>query len=230
MGTKYNPKIITNGLVYYLDAGNTRSYSGSGLTAFDLKTSGIGGTLVNGVGFGTTNLGHFVFDGTNDYIQVPITNIPTGNEVTICLWNYGTTAQTSSVFNAHKDDNTRMMNIHLPWNDSVVYWDAGYSVGTYDRVYTATLSASQWQGWHHWAFTKNATTGIMEIYLDGSLNVSGTGKNRTIGVADQVFIGRFQITGSLYHIGRVSLLHCYNRALTAQEVLQNYNATKKRYV
>lgn len=230
MGTKYNPKIVTNGLVYYLDAGNTKSYSGSGLTAYDLKYSGIGGTLVNGVGFGTTNLGHFVFDGTNDYIQVPIANIPTGNEVTICLWNYGTTAQTSSVFNAHKDDNTRMMNIHLPWNDSVVYWDAGYSVGTYDRVNTATLNASQWQGWHHWAFTKNATTGIMEIYLDGSLNVSGTGKNRTIGVADQVFIGRFTIISPLYHIGRVSLLHCYNRFLSAQEILQNYNATKKRYV
>jgi hypothetical protein len=70
----------------------------------------------------------------------------------------------------------------------------------------------------------------MEIYLDGNLNVSGTGKNRTIDVADEAYIGRFQITGSAYHIGRVSLLHLYNRALTAQEVLQNYNATKKRYL
>ena len=229
MATKYNPRVVTSGLTYFLDAGNTRSYSGSGLTAYELKTSGVGGTLVNGVGFGTSNLGHFIFDGTNDYIQVPINYIPTGNEVTICLWNYGTTAQPSSVFNAHKNDNTRMLNIHLPWNDNVVYWDAGYSA-TYDRVNTATLTSSQWQGWHHWSFTKNATTGVMEIYLDGNLNVSGTGKNGAISAADEAYIGRFTIISPLYHIGRVSMLHIYNRALTAQEVLQNYNATKKRYM
>ena len=230
MGTKYNPKIVTNGLVYYLDAGNTRSYSGSGLTSYDLKYGGIGGTLVNGVGFGSTNIGYFIFDGTDDFIQVPVASIPTGNEITICLWNYGTTAQTSSVFSSHKADNSRVLNIHLPWNDNVVYWDAGYSAGNYDRINTATLSSAQWQGWHHWSFTKNATTGTMEIYLDGSLNVSGTTKTRTLDTADQVFLGRFQITSPLYHIGRVSLIHCYNRSLSAQEVLQNYNATKSRYL
>jgi hypothetical protein len=230
MGTKYNPNVVRDGLVYYIDAANPRSYPGTGNTAYELKLSGIGGTLVNGVGFSSANNGSFIFDGTNDYIQVPVNYIPTGNQVTVCLWNFGTTAQNSSVFNAHKNDNSRMINIHLPWSDSTVYWDAGYSVGTYDRVNTATLSSSQWQGWHHWAFTKNATTGVMEIYLDGNLNVSGTGKNRTMNVADEAYIGRFQITGSAYHIGRVSLLHLYNRALTAQEVLQNYNATKKRYL
>ena len=47
MSTKYNPKIVTTGLQYYIDAANTRSYSGSGLTTYDLKYSGIGGTLVN---------------------------------------------------------------------------------------------------------------------------------------------------------------------------------------
>ena len=229
MGLKHHPRVVTNNLTYYVDAANTRSYSGSGNTAYELKTSGIGGTLVNGTGFGTTNLGQFIFDGTNDYIQVPITNIPTGNEATICLWNFGISAQPSSVFNAHKNDNNRVFNIHLPWNDNVVYWDAGTSGGTYDRIYTATLSSSQWQGWHHWAFTKNATTGVMEIYLDGNLNVSGTGKNRVLDAANEAYIGRFQIVSPLYHIGRVSLLHIYNRALTAQEVLQNYNATKKRY-
>ena len=78
-------------------------------------------------------------------------------------------------------------------------------------------------------WTKNATTGVMEIYLDGNLDVSGAGKNRTIDVADEAYIGRFQITPSSCHICRVSLLHLYNRALTAQEILQNYNATKGRY-
>jgi hypothetical protein len=230
MGTKYNPSIVRNGLVYYIDAANPRSYGGSGNTAYELQSSGIGGTLVNGVGFSSANNGSFIFDGTNDFIQVPVSYIPSGNEVSVCLWNFGTTAQTSSVFSAHSADEFRTINIHLPWNDNVVYWDAGLSAGAYDRINTATLTNSQWQGWHHWAFTKNAVTGVMELYLDGILNVSGTSKTRTMPSPSQAFIGRFQISSPQYHIGRVSLLHLYNRALTAQEVLQNYNATKKRYL
>ena len=65
MGLKHHPRIVTNGLVMYVDASNTRSYSGSGLTANGL-IGGIGGTLVNGVGFTSTNNGIFTFDGTND--------------------------------------------------------------------------------------------------------------------------------------------------------------------
>jgi hypothetical protein len=229
MGTKYNPSVVRDGLMMYVDAANPRSYSGSGNTVYELKSGGIGGTLVNGTGFSSANNGSFIFDGTNDYIQIPVSYIPTGNQVTVCLWNFGITAQPSSVFNAHKNNNDRVLNIHLPWNDNVVYWDAGTD-GSYDRINTAALSSSQWQGWHHWSFTKNATTGVMEIYLDGILNVSGTGKNRVLDAPDEVYIGRFTIISPLYHIGRVSLLHLYNRALTAQEVLQNYNATKKRYL
>jgi len=69
MGTKYNPSIVRDGLVYYIDAANTRSYSGSGNTINGL-VGGIGGTLVNGVGFTATNNGSFIFDGTNDYIDL----------------------------------------------------------------------------------------------------------------------------------------------------------------
>jgi hypothetical protein len=85
MGTKYNPRVVTNGLVYYIDAANPRSYSGSGNTAYELQLSGIGGTLVNGVGFSSANNGSFIFDGTNDYIQVSVNYIPTGNQVTVDL-------------------------------------------------------------------------------------------------------------------------------------------------
>ena len=229
MGHYYNPSIVTDNIIFNLDAGNIRSFSGSGNTAFDLLTGGIGGTLNNGVVFGTADGGSFNFDGTNDYIQVPVNYIPTGNEATFCIWNYGTTAQASSVFSAHTADEFRTINIHLPWNDSVVYWDAGFSGGTYDRVNTATLTNAQWQGWHHWTFTKSATTGIMQIYLDGVLNVSGTTKTRTMATPSQSFIGRFQISSPQYHIGRVGQFTIYNRFLSATEISKNFSATKKRY-
>jgi hypothetical protein len=229
MGVDAGPIEATENLMLHVDAGNTRSYSGTGLTLFDLRSSGIGATLVNGVSYNSGNLGYFSFDGSNDFMQVPVSYVPTGNEISICIWNYGTTAQTSSVFSSHTVDNARTINIHLPWNDSVVYWDCGYSAGTYDRVNTATLSASQWQGWHYWVFNKNATTGVMNIYLDSQLNVTGSSKTRTMTTPSEAYIGRFQISSPVYHIGRVGHISIYNRYLSAQEILNNYVATKRRY-
>ena len=229
MGIAYNTSIVNDGLVFYLDAANPRCYSGSGLTTFDLLSSGIGGTLVNSVAFGSTNYGSFNFDGINDYIQIPVSFIPTTNQTTVSLWNYGITAISASIFYASDASDQRTYNIHLPWSDSVVYWDCGFSAGSYDRINTATLSASQWQGWHNWVFTKNVTSGIMQIYLDGVLNVSGTGKNKALPSISQAFIGRFQIASPAYADSRVSNIQMYNRALSAAEVKTNFNATKKRY-
>ena len=229
MSVKAGPRIVSSSLIYDLDVAVLRSYSGSGVTVYDAETSAIGGTLVNGVTYSSNNLGYFSFDGVNDFILVPSSYIPTGNEVTICLWNYGTSAVVQSVFSSMLADNTRILNIHLPWSDSVVYWDAGSSAGSYDRINTAVLTNSQWQGWHFWAFTKNATTGIMEIYLDGVLNVSGTSKTRTLSTTYEAYIGKFQVTSSVYHNGRIAQFLIYDRSLSAQEILQNYNATKKRY-
>lgn len=229
MANRAGPRIVTNSLTLDIDVAKSSSYSGTGLTAYDLKTSAIGGTLVNGVAYNSSNLGSFSFDGINDFILIPNSYIPSSNEATICIWNYGINATTQSVFSAMRSDNVRILNIHLPWSDNVVYWDAGQSAGSYDRINTAALSNSQWQGWHFWGFTKNASTGVMEIYLDGYLNTSGSAKTRTLEASYEAYIGRFQISSSVYHNGRVSQVLIYNRALTSQEILQNYNSTKKRY-
>ena len=66
MGIDYNNIIVSDGLVFYIDAANPRCYSGTGLTANGL-VGGIGATLINGVGFTSSNNGSFIFDGTNDY-------------------------------------------------------------------------------------------------------------------------------------------------------------------
>ena len=73
MAVGYNPSIVSDGLVFYIDAANSRCYSGSGITVNGLL-GGIGGTLVNGVGFTSSNNGSFIFDGTNDTTQFTITN------------------------------------------------------------------------------------------------------------------------------------------------------------
>ena len=83
MGTKYNPRVATNGLSVYFDSANTRSYIGSGTTVNGL-ISGIGFTLTNGVGFGTTVTNYFIFDGVDDNIPFYVPDV--GTILSIEMW------------------------------------------------------------------------------------------------------------------------------------------------
>ena len=90
MGIDYNNIIVSDGLVFYIDAANPRSYSGTGLTANGL-VGGIGGTLVNGVGFSSVNNGSFTFDGGDDYINSG--NYFTGRISNVQVYNRALTSQ-----------------------------------------------------------------------------------------------------------------------------------------
>ena len=85
MGIDYNTIIVTDGLVIYLDAANTRSYSGSGTSSNSL-VGGIGATLVNGVGFTSSNNGAFTFDGSNDYINFGNSSAVQQSSGTLSAW------------------------------------------------------------------------------------------------------------------------------------------------
>ena len=67
----------------------------------------------------------------------------------------------------------RQVNVHLPWSNSRVYWDCGNDGTGYDRIDQAANAADFEGQWNHWAFVKNATTGSMKIYLNGTLWHSG---------------------------------------------------------
>ena len=69
MSNNYGPKIVTDGLVLCLDAADQNSYPGSGNTWYDLSGNGNNGTLVNGVGYNSGNLGSLVFGGVDDYVN-----------------------------------------------------------------------------------------------------------------------------------------------------------------
>ena len=232
MSTVQNGQIVTNGLVLALDAANPRSYTSGSLVWNDLTSNAQTSSLVNGPSFNSTNGGNIVFDGTNDYATLNPNLIPTGNQITVGVWNYGLVAKASSVMSCFKDTTStgRTVNIHIPWSDSIVYWDCGYGPGFsgYDRISTSTLASSEWQNsWHYWAFTKNATTGIMRIYLDGILKTEGTGKTQAILTSNFSNLAVWQLSD--YHQGYISNFHIYNRSLSPAEVLQNYNATKTRF-
>ena len=98
MGVFAGPNtIVTNGLVLALDAGNIKSYPGSGSIWSDFSISQNTGILINGPTYNSSNGGCIEFDGTND--NCSLLNIPpiNGNEITFCLWNYGIDARAGSV-------------------------------------------------------------------------------------------------------------------------------------
>jgi Concanavalin A-like lectin/glucanases superfamily/Peptide-N-glycosidase F, C terminal/Secretion system C-terminal sorting domain len=113
---------------------------------------------------------YIVFDG-NDRVEVPAAAFAdVSDQITIAFWlNGDANAQPmdGTVFEGVGSANQRILNSHLPWSNGRVYWDAGND-GGYDRIDKAAAAANYEGNWNHWAFTKNTTTGVMKIYLNGT--------------------------------------------------------------
>jgi hypothetical protein len=216
MGVKVGPRIIQNGLILDVDAAVPRSYSGTGLTANGL-VGGIGGTLVNGVGFGTTNNGYFIFDGTNDHINFGNSSILQQSSGTISAW-----AKTSSPGAFYRGIIAKQGAYGLFYTDSVLVaydWTA-------DTPRSTGINIAD-NNWKNVVLTyQSGVSNGTRIYLNG-VSVLTT----TITVLNQTanLFGGAEANAGQYAACQISSFNMYNRALTAQEVLQNYNTTKGRF-
>ena len=221
------PDIVDDGLVYAIDAGSIRSYINPVTTVNNLVGSSTA-TLYNGVAFGTANGGRWDFDGSDDYGVLPNSAIPTGNQITMSFRVEVDSIQNSSIIAGSSNGSTQNLNVHLPWGNSTVYFDCGSGVSATSRIQYAP-STAELTGWHNWVFTKNASTGIMKIYLDGTEKSSGSGRTSTIPALTVVNLGRFY-TALYYNNGKMANALIYDTALSATEVTQNYNAQKSRFI
>jgi len=145
------------------------------------------------------------------YMELPLQGTDFGNEITVSFWAFGNPSiqpANSYAFEAVNSADQRVLNVHLPWSNENVYWDAGEGSG-YDRINKAA-TASEYEGnWVHWAFTKNASTGTMKIYKDGTLWHSGTGLTRTIGEVDRFVVGK-GFSGASSHNGKMDEFQVWN--------------------
>jgi hypothetical protein len=168
-----------------------------------------------------------IFDGTDDYIDLPTSVFPAMNQMTIELINFGIDARNSSIIAGGVSGN-QDLNVHLPWSDGNIYWDLGRP---FNRIFKA--AGSDYIGWHHWVFTKNPSTGIMNIYRDGSLWHTGGGLTSSIISLSggNASIGRYSIGNfnAYYHNGIVPVMRIYNVELTALQVAQNFQAYRSRF-
>jgi hypothetical protein len=215
MGLKHHPRVVTNGLVFYLDAANTRSYSGSGLTVYNLS-GGIGGTLLGGVGFTTANNGGLLFS-ADQYILIPST-IDTNNDFTISFWNKRNSI--NSINTLFTGTSNSYLQIRYNTSNLVQLVKSSIAdVGSFSG-YTSTAGVDVYLSIR---LTKSSNT--YDLFVNGSY-ISSI-------VSAQTYITTNQIIGGYSEesfIGNIYSATYYNRALSAQEVLQNYNATKMRYL
>jgi hypothetical protein len=202
-------------------------------TPFTQTTRSVTGSLLPLVSNSTLNLSNvsfdsnaqIVFDGTDDVIPLSPSIIPS-NEITvefICTnTNPGTNTSIIAGGAGQQD-----FNIHLPWSDTNVYWDFGRP---FNRINKSTTLAER-TGVHHWVFTKNPSTGIMNIYLDGALWHTGTGLTSTTPSLTQVSLGAYNSGGGpgLYYTGTIPIAKIYTREISPSEVKQNYNKYKSRF-
>ncbi len=225
--------IVTDGLVYNLDASNPNSYSGTGTTWIDLVSSGKNGTLTNGPTFSSLNSGTLVFDGSNDYIDIPATDLLTfgTNPFTIDFWIY-ITSETNirTILSNYNDYNANYSTYFylgiftyavLSMTRKVLLLD---STGNFvNNTFGADINVNQWS---HISFTRDGNTLI--CYLNG-VQVSSASKSNNYSGSRASRIGGGVASISTL-AGNLPSLKIYNRTLTASEVLQNYNATKSRYI
>lgn len=210
MALEHHPRIVTNGLFLYYDFANYRSYSGSGITINNL-ISGYGGTLVNGPTFSSSNLGYVSFDGSNDYAQL---TLPALTSWSFSFWIYNHTIPSSEkqLLSTYIDP-TGLSMLSTKYN----IWNGSTN--------SSTSSVAQ-STWTNVVFTNSSGVGS-SIFLNGVLDSSFATSNQIYSGDAQLLAINGTSRNTAAYLG--SFLG-YNRSLSASEVLQNYNSTKKRYL
>lgn len=245
MGLRFSPKIVTDSLLFYIDAANKKSYLGSSTNLNDLIGSN-DGTLNNGTSFTTDDGGAFGFDGIDDYISVPnsdtfsfgdsVNDSPfsvdswikpiNGTPFRIVSKNDGGNAR-EWFFSTNDFDGTGTGNPYF-----VLYSYNSNFIFEYVRT-DIPISNNQW---HNVTATYDGRGGSgarngIKLYVDGQIqNVSGVVNGTYIALGFKganLDIGRI---GSSYSVGNLSTVKVYNKELSASEVLQNYNALKYRFI
>ncbi|OYU95658.1 MAG: hypothetical protein CFE21_10995 [Bacteroidetes bacterium B1(2017)] len=154
-----------------------------------------------------SNNGHFLLD-TSNFSTIK-------NELTLSFWAFGNAnqmpANTSVLYATDNNPANRQLNIHLPFSNNNVYFDCGFAAGGYDRINKAATSQEQGGKWNHWVFTKNASTGVMKIFVNGTLWLSGTGKTKAMNMQN-MFLGKDQNLVNNYK-GKITDFAIFNKAL-----------------
>jgi hypothetical protein len=235
MAFHHSPRIITDGLVLSLDAADKNSYIGSGTTWSDLSPNGNDGTLTNGPTFNSGVGGSIIFDGANDYVNLnsDYEDWVESAHKTCCVWflNGGNTSE-ARIFNAGFDDTSSKtafaIGVKASTNNSPFYFLRTAAGATLKADFGDVMNTTDW---NYLCLVHDGTANEGYCYQQGVLKttVSNVGEI-TQATSDTAALGVAWFDHSSYHLdGNIACLQLYNRALSAAEILQNYNAHRHRF-
>jgi len=220
MGISYNPSSVVSGLVLALDAGNTKSYPGSGSTWTDLSGRGNNGTLTNGPTYSTANGGSIVFDAVDDYVTVPSSsNFAFGTgDFTLSIWIYPQSFSTYTHMIALPSQSTFALKANVT-DGAIYYYDSSFS--TYGSTPGWTLILNSW---NNVVFKRESS--VAYAFLN-SISY-GSKSSFTSNYSSQILNIHNGWPGE-FSSCRISNTLIYNRALSTTEISQNFNALRGRF-
>jgi hypothetical protein len=217
-----NLNIVRDSLLTYVDAGIIASYSGSGTTWTDISNNSKNGTLTNGPTFVTGSGGAIVLDGSDDTIEFGSSF--SINTFSICVWvNAGST---QGVYADILDNNHRGGTSYVCQQDYTNTNQFGFGVGDGSAGSSTSVFTLTANTWYFLTFTfQNQTKG----YINGTLFSTGAVCGNPVYTGIESFrLGGWGGGGRNFN-GKYGSMIFYTRALSATEVLQNFNATRTRF-
>jgi hypothetical protein len=212
------PAIVTDGLVFNLDAGFTPSYPTINATWYDISSGVNNGTLINGPTYSSSNGGSIVFDGSNDYFRADNNTTLDNQTITMESWNYPNTLTQDGFLFEKGYVNTQYSNFY---NSDGTFYFRTMGINPIDLTFygPSYLSANVW---NHIVCTYGA--GTKTIYVNGVQIAQQTGLTGTISTnTTGLYVGAYGPGSGYFFNGKIAVSRVYNKSLTASEVAQNYN-------
>ena len=222
------PNVIDNGLVLSLDAGNVKSYPGSGTIWYDKSGNNNNGTLTNGPTFSG---GSIVFDGVDDYVRIPYKASLNPDTITVSTW----ANRSQNGFYSHiiclPINNTTWVPPYMSYgieyisNTNTISFLIGFTDNNFE--YTNVNLGFGNDQWFNFTGTYDKTN--VKIYINGVLSTTRAETRTIYQSTSDFYVGAENLSAQYELNGKIGITQIYNRALSASEVLQNYNATKSRF-
>jgi hypothetical protein len=254
MSVKSNIGVVTDGLVFYVDAGNADSYSGSGATWTDL-VGGVDGTLTNmdttgtpSTNYSSSNGGYLNLDGTDDYVtfgSVSATQFNLNEPFSVSFWVNLSWADDVAfpIIVSNRDSTSPYPGWEIlgpsisPLNRrkiSLTIWPT-YPSQRLEVHLSNAITANQWV---YACVTYDGSTNASGVswYIDGSsvatttTNDTATTNSISYSSATMNIGNRDALSGGFFRDSDIATCSVYNKELSASEVLQNYNALKNRFI
>ncbi len=224
------PDIVTSGLVMNLAAGNPYSYHSptSGTTWTDVSGNGNNGTLTNGPAYSG---GSITFDGADDYARVPYNASLNPDTITVNAWINRSQAVNYAHFIGLPSNNSTWGPPYMSYGVEYISTSdtISFVLGFTDNSFAYTNFALSFGNNQWFNFTATYDKTNVKIYINGVLSVTRAETKTMYQSTADFYLGAIN-TSSQYPLnGKIANVQVYNRALSATEVQQNFEAFRGRY-